>query len=936
MKYFKILLTVMVITNLAIGPVYPQSENLPQTPYNTQTELSDNVDLITRLKTAEVTEGNNEDLYLKKAYFFNPRRALGLMAGYGAYESALPAANLLRRYVMPAAGEQVRPDSVSLLNLLNETPIRSIYYIPLNASQGGVDTNILDWEITNNADILGYNIYRREFGTDEWSFITDNGMKPRYLDKNIDTSRAYQYEVRPYTAESELTSVTVKLSANYEDAYNGLQPENILVLVNTADTGLVDIGEIVEDYENALGMLDPITEGELRDFLGVSQDDLTFFSEVDESGIAYNAAWHIQKDTSTGKIEVPLGLYYAMRRNIPKENIVFLDNIPLEERAYMTDDDYQKYVIDPIVEHMVEKGIQARIGSVASAYRFPVSISNGVTPLFSYSDAVAWEDQLNHCLYSALGGNVADLQEALGHERHFSRVLGDAGFLATRIDAADIANARRMIDDAIWAEASYHFADPDWRAESGLKAFIDWGGPYDMVDRWFLEAADILNDSGLFGEQGENWDMAANLNDIISEYDADGDGRLDDTFLYSGWYNYLGYQDWFDWARGSIGWSFDSGSGYSFRENEAAWGEAWGANIINRGACASLGAVAEPTALCHTQPQLFTYYILNGYSFAEAAYYASRIKGGVWTYAFNGDPLYNPFGSSSSLHVSRVESHGEMVDRVTLTDGYWEGWINDLGYASGPYRDYDLDGNLIRECLADGSMIGYPEDGKTIFYESGYLRIYDTDGELSLSKGLPIPYGLAVIEEIADVNGDGIVNAEDISFIEDFYSTTIEYYNKYYKYLPEGIVRRFDCNHDGDVDGKDRDIFSQFIAKMRDELRCDINQDGKVDFADYQILEAVFGDENFDPRCDINQDGKVDFADYQILKAAFGDGPQGEEGSASPPTGANYAKGDEEEVLERKTVEEEIADMRDSGGNYTIIGEIADRDEDGLPLNGSQ
>lgn len=663
-----------------------------------------------QLLLSEIALLDDRDIYLRRPYLAAP----------ASYNTASLVGS---RSPLATSGARTQNTQAS-------TTPRSVYYIPDSSASGGVDVNIIDWIPSTNSSVTGYNVYRREFGTSDWTLISDAGNRPRYFDQAIDKDTAYQYQVRPHTAQGELAPIAFNMSTNYMTREsNGLQPENVLILVNVDAPGFVDLSQEVSGHETANGKLDIITEAQLQAFLGYTAGDPNFYNIVDADGTAHNTTWHIIKHAD-GRIEVPLGVYYAIRREIPKENIVFLNHIPTIEHSALTHEQFIQYVINPIKDHILANGLTQKITSIVSSYHFPLYAECNPDPssLFVRS----WEDSLNYYLWQALGQNVNNLQYRVNNGHHFSRILGDDGFLCTRIDAIDTVTARRMIDDAIWAEMNYFFNDPAWRATSNLKAFIDWYDPRaENINQSFLAAVEVLRQSGLFGDQGQNWDMAANIwYDFIARYDANGDQRLDNTFLYTGWYNYFYYRDFFNWARGAIGWNLDSYSGKSFIDNNYWGGLPWAANILNHGACATLGAVNEPVGIGgHTDPDIFMYYILNGYSFAEAAYYASgtALGGSPGMMAFDGDPLYSPFGRFSDWRVSYVQMAGNTLKRVSL------GGICDRGaYVPNgnmqyvPYRDYDQQGRLVRELLESGMSILYLANGSTLFYDGG-LR-YDFDG----------------------------------------------------------------------------------------------------------------------------------------------------------------------------------------------------------------
>jgi hypothetical protein len=473
--------------------------------------------------------------------------------------------------------------------------------------------------------------------------------------------------------------------------------------------------------------------------------------------------------------------------------------------------------------------------------------------------------------------------------------------VATRVDAQDLTTSRRMIDDAIWAEENYMFEDSDWiREESDLRAFFDYQGAYASYDPEFRIAANLAYESGYFTKPGDapcdplsvtecsltNFGVNSDFwNTYVSshpEYDLDQDGRLDQTFLRVGWYDYFNYQDYYDMARGAIAWNLDSASGVSYRQEVDRFGfpeltpadipasmdaaelwrisyqvlvtlpgqpvdrpdvdpltklndmlkdptlidrwiasliqtdpgrvaqitsdpilrnqiqqtdslrhlpfdqmsvveqetiialnrilifgkelgqwwtplllnapgdgellqhRVWGAGFINdfysldgsllkRGATVTLGAVDEPLLSGHTNPRLFTDYLIKGFSFGEVAS-ASDQNNNYTQMSYNGDPLYRPFAAKFGTGNVLALSSGHV--RVLLSDAN----ANGSGEA---YRDYDDRGRLTAERLADGTQIVYMPDGRTVISKSipgtqeKMITIFEADGRLSAKITVP-------------------------------------------------------------------------------------------------------------------------------------------------------------------------------------------------------
>jgi uncharacterized protein (TIGR03790 family) len=101
------------------------------------------------------------------------------------------------------------------------------------------------------------------------------------------------------------------------------------------------------------------------------------------------------------------------------------------------------------------------------------------------------------------------------------------------------------------------------------------------------------------------------------------------ALFYGGWYNYGRYNDVFEWLPGSV--ACDLNSGPTF-----------GRGALQHGASAVSYVIDEPYRSGHQRPDVLLYYLLNGFSLAEAATLATPTVG--WMAVNEGDPLYTPTG----------------------------------------------------------------------------------------------------------------------------------------------------------------------------------------------------------------------------------------------------------------------------------------------------
>ncbi len=214
------------------------------------------------------------------------------------------------------------------------------------------------------------------------------------------------------------------------------------------------------------------------------------------------------------------------------------------------------------------------------------------------------------------------------------REQGGANFyLVTRLDGATPADAMRLVDDAILAEETdltgLAYVDRGWQTRDDTDGF----GSYQSVEWELTRLVQAFEDAGFTTIYDEN-------NAEIGTDPAPLTGP--DALYYGGWYSFNNYNDVWDWNFGSISLHFDSCSACDPRG-----GTNWSANVLQRGAVATMGAVAEPYVAGLMGYDQFYRFLFQGYSFAEASYMATPVT--EWMATFLGDPLYRPYGDAPLL-----------------------------------------------------------------------------------------------------------------------------------------------------------------------------------------------------------------------------------------------------------------------------------------------
>lgn len=373
---------------------------------------------------------------------------------------------------------------------------------------------------------------------------------------------------------------------------------------------------------------------------------------------------------------LPLARYYMKRRDIPKENLIFLW-VTTEEvcrrEAYAEKVAYQ-------VRRQLEKNDPGRmIKCLVTMYGVPLKIAgtglseSARTELGCLTDEKAsLETKLEKEAFaddaerSAIAGQIEQLEKAIAGTRisqdtaasldsELALVLGaeyDTGAWipnpyhtpsyepATRIDTGGVLMVsrldgptpgivRRIIDDTLSAESA---------GLTGV-AYLDarWDDPgdgqlsgYARYDRSIHRAAEMIR-------QREAMPVVLDeTSDLFSP------GQCDAAALYCGWYRLARYVDAFAWQVGAVGYHIASAECTTLRASES---QVWCKRMIEEGVAATIGPVGEPYVQSFPPPDIFFRYLTDG-DLTLAECYLLSTPYLSWKQVLLGDPLYRPFKHS--------------------------------------------------------------------------------------------------------------------------------------------------------------------------------------------------------------------------------------------------------------------------------------------------
>lgn len=340
-----------------------------------------------------------------------------------------------------------------------------------------------------------------------------------------------------------------------------------------------------------------------------------------------------------------LAKYYAMRREIPENNLVGLPCAATEE---ISRQEFQTTLAGPLRKAFVDRGwwrveggrvSESRIRFVALMRGIPLKVRSegaSVPPRTDQPAAIGKRDEASvDAELACLGlGNVPTA--GLVPNSYFRRFTGileaiaDPGLLLVcRLDAPTEITVRGMIDEALSAER-----DGLWGWAYVDSRNIKTGG-YAEGDEWLGAAAVAMRRQGI----PVLWDKAPET--LPAGY------PVTDAAVYFGWYagtvNGPFADPAFRFRNGAVAVHIHSFSAATLRDPNRGWC----APLLERGAAATLGNVYEPYLSLTAHLDVFQDRLAAGFTLAESAYMATRALS--WMTVVVGDPLYRPYARWQDL-----------------------------------------------------------------------------------------------------------------------------------------------------------------------------------------------------------------------------------------------------------------------------------------------
>lgn len=497
----------------------------------------------------------------------------------------------------------------------------------------------LKWNHSPSPDVTGYNIYRNN------TFLTVTDYEDSYTDTVAQNGVTYSYRLTAVDANGNESATTPSAAATSADNTIPPAPQWLRAHNTTSSVRLSWEAVAVPDiagykiYRNAgSGSIEIATTGNQTTYTDTGATiDTTYDYSVKSYDTAGNISassdsvegtpgWPDNKRTlvimnSNNDASVRIGQYYQAARNIPSENMVFLD---VPDSVGITIQQYLDDVHDPISQLITTNNLQDKIKFIVTTYGVPIKVGS-----------MALDDVLTD-FYNPDPDYLPTKPEDVSdypHDYYLSKKRIDSSYamiLTARLDGPNEALIKALIDKAVYAEQFNNVTEAHTTC-------IDLRNITPSVYSGYYAQAERFIGTGIL----TSLSTTLNVNTSSALF---AKNSCSDVQYYYGWYSYWNFIDIFqEYLRpGSIAGHLDSASFYSVRDTGD---NNWGIHLLERGATAVYGAISEPYTMAFPCSGILYDRLKKGFNLAEA--YWSSTNTLRWRMILIGDPLYNPFAQES-------------------------------------------------------------------------------------------------------------------------------------------------------------------------------------------------------------------------------------------------------------------------------------------------
>lgn len=387
-------------------------------------------------------------------------------------------------------------------------------------------------------------------------------------------------------------------------------------------------------------------------------------AEADRVLVVYNSNWTADNDSDGTQDSLQVADYYVSKRSVPATNMLGV-TCSTGTRYYYSSGQHSNFY------HEMVLPIRDKLTVLGPTNIHTILLCHGVPrQTISASDSsCSLDNALIGLNYITEGNNIArgtnpyyeetpTFSTDKGHFDHAAyKYYGTEMYLVCRLDAINAPlGPMDLVDKALYGERYIYPGDGYYNGNYVVDSRNGQGGSTRYTDAYLSTHSDVISGSYssydsadrniAYGEhfalgsgftlKWENTTSSLEIGEGGAEF---SDGTSAETcpraLFYGGWYNFGVHHDVWEWLPGAVVCDLNSDS------------RNFGENAVQRGAGCYAGVIGEPYLTGHQRPNVLLYYIMQGYTFAEASILSTPTVG--WMPINVGDPLYAPMKTKTPV-----------------------------------------------------------------------------------------------------------------------------------------------------------------------------------------------------------------------------------------------------------------------------------------------
>jgi hypothetical protein len=428
--------------------------------------------------------------------------------------------------------------------------------------------------------------------------------------------------------------------------------------------------------------------------------------------VVYNLDYTDDQDGDGVQDSSEVANYYSIKRGVPAANILGIHvgaGTEYTTENFASQSAFYTAMVSPIESYLTSVGTET-IDTILICYGVPYYIANNTSVDSAISELWQVTSSAVPACYVALNsiGGYSAAGPTFETDRpnftHAGTMMTDCTtflpgppfpydmYLVSRLDGPNgVLGALGLVDEGRWGDVYISSQTGGYSGNIYVNTSNEQTLSYlqsqtDVQEGLFQNYGDVTNNINMTVYYPNALDFPIKWNPIAGPSgnllpfagtftDGSTTEAAPKAMMYVGWYGQL--PSTFTFLDGMVYCDFNSFSLQGFREGQYIPYDTQVAALA-QGATGVTGTINEPETTGHPRPNVLVYYLLKGYSWAEASNLSTQQTG--WMQVNIGDPMYTPFDPAKSFvqdTSSPTLEAGYPIISTTTTSATFTVTVND-------------------------------------------------------------------------------------------------------------------------------------------------------------------------------------------------------------------------------------------------------------------